>query len=161
MHQVLAGLPQEASACLAASDVHTVASERCAVLPAAAWFASPRPAVEQTLTKKTPSPSTRRTSLRTILGKRRSVMGTRWKKVLCIPRLKAMSVHTEHRIFQRRLDCWRNLPVNPSLFRAPDSSGSRESFRRRTSSIEWTLSNDLIGSRVNEVIPDSRHDESL
>ena len=41
VHQVLAGLWQEAVACIVANVVHAVASERCTLHPAAAWFASP------------------------------------------------------------------------------------------------------------------------
>ena len=93
VHQVLACLWQEASACLAGNDVHTVAGEGCAFHPAAAQVASPGPAAETTSTRKTPRPSAKTTSPRTVCGKRFSTIGGEVEKSALRPRLGATSVH--------------------------------------------------------------------
>ena len=84
VHQVLACLRQQASACLAAYDVYSVAGERCSLHPFAARAVSRGPPVELILTRKMLGPSTRRMSARMMFGKRRLRMVTRWEVVTCI-----------------------------------------------------------------------------
>ena len=94
MNQVLAGLRQEAVACLAANDVHTVASERCARHPAAAGFASPRPAVGvETQHEDDESHDVWQAVFDNVDEVQKSVLR---------PCSGAMSVHKEHRIFHHR-----------------------------------------------------------
>ena len=82
-HQVLAGLRQEAAACLAANDVRTSASERRAFHPASAWFASPPP-LDNFDQEDAGHQYERDECPRTMIDKRRSRMGMRWRRVLCI-----------------------------------------------------------------------------
>ena len=130
VHQVLAGLRQEASACLAAYDVYSVVSVRCSVRPAAAGLPSSGP-LPNNFAQEDSEPQYEEDELQNDARQAAFENGDEVEESALHPRLEAISVHMGRKL---RRDC----PGNPSKLGMEDFTRMANRETQRPGQ-EWPL----------------------